>query len=144
MTEPDERPEWLEIVDHTADIGIRVWADDVKMLFERAAWAMFSLLTDMRRVQPRRTWRVSVEASDREALLVRWLSELNLMHQTRGALFSRFEVTECAEKRLRARMQGEAIGDRHRIHTEIKAVTFHDLAVGRVGDVWRAQVIFDV
>ena len=36
----------FELVDHTADIGVRVWGPTAEEVFEQAALAMFSLVCD--------------------------------------------------------------------------------------------------
>lgn len=138
-------PGWLKRLDHTADEGIAVRAGDLRALFERLAWGMFSILTDLERVEPREPTRVSVEAPDREALAVRWLSELNYLHAMRRVLFRRFDVRAASERRVEAEVWGEPIDPaRHVVHTEIKAVTFHGLVVQCEGGIWTAQVLFDV
>jgi SHS2 domain-containing protein len=142
---PDRAPEWLGYVDHTADAGIVVHASGLKELFARAAWGMFSLLTDLRAIRLAEMTRVHIEASDRLALMVNWLSELNYRHVTERRLFGKFEVIELGATCLEAQIRGEKIDlQRHQIFTEIKAVTFHDLRVERDGQIWKAQIIFDL
>jgi hypothetical protein len=53
-----------------------------RRLFERAAWGMFSVTTDVAAARATETSRISIDAPDRVALLVRWLSELNYRHVT--------------------------------------------------------------
>lgn len=138
-------PDWLEPIDHTADTGFVVHAATLPELFERSAWGMFSIITDPGTVEPASGETVTLDAADLPALLVRWLGELNFRHVTRHLLFSEFRVHEIDEKRLTAEARGESIDPaRHTVHTEIKAVTFHGLQIQQVGDVWRAQVIFDL
>ena len=120
-------------------------AKDRKTLFARLAWGMFDLITDMEKVEPKKTSRVSVTAPDVEALVVRWLSELNFLHTTKHRLFCRFEIRELDDRHLKAEVHGEDIDlRRHGVHTEIKAVTFHGLKVERENGVWTAQVLFDL
>ena len=139
------QPEWLAYLDHTADEGIEARAPDLKTLFERCAWGMFSILTEVASVRPAVPEDVAVEAPDREALLVQWLAELNFRHQTRHVVFGRFEVEEVADQRLAARVWGEPIDrQRHAVHTEIKAVTFHLLRIAQDPQGWTARVLFDV
>lgn len=136
---------WLQSLDHTADRGIIVQAPDLKTLFARAAWGMFSIITDLNAVKLVHTETIVVTAPDREALLVRWLSELNFQHVTRHQLFSQFQVRELSEERLVADVGGEAIAPgRHTIHTEIKAVTYHGLRLEQTEAGWRVEIIFDV
>lgn len=138
-------PEWLEEIDHTADTGIIVWARNRKELFARAAWGMFSVITNMDTVRPEKKTAISVDATDSEALMVRWLSELNFQHVTEHKLFCGFEILELSDKKLTAEVHGENINhSRHSIYTEIKAVTFHGLRIERKKDRWRTQIIFDI
>jgi len=138
-------PEWLRYMDHTADEGIVVHAGTLPELYARAAWGMFSLIADLSGVRCRETRAVSVEAADREALMVRWLSELNIAHETSGYLFCTFDVTECSETEMQATVGGEKIDRaRHVLLAEIKAVTYHMLEVRPCSQGWQASVLFDV
>jgi len=137
--------EWLETIDHTADTGIRVQAGSLEELFSRSAYGMFTILTDVANVRPRHTYALTVEASDVDALLVEWLSELNFRHVTEGLLFCRFEVKAMSSTRMTAEASGESIDPAvHQVHTEIKAVTFHDLSLHEEEGLWTAQIIFDL
>jgi SHS2 domain-containing protein len=102
-------PAWLQAVDHTADRGIIVQAADLEELFARAAWGMFSIVTDLKTVKPAQSEKMVVTAPDREALLVRWLSELNFRHVTRHRLFCRFQIMLLSERELVAEVGGENI-----------------------------------
>ncbi len=145
MNAPEDAPEWLESIDHTADVGICVRAPTLEKLFARAAWGMFSVITDMDTVHPMQVTRVAVEADDRGSLLVHWLSELNYRHVTNHRLYSSFDVRFLCDRRLEAEIGGELIErQRHTIHTEIKAVTFHELQLAHDDGGWKARIIFDV
>jgi SHS2 domain-containing protein len=138
-------PDWLQPLDHTADCGFIVQAGDLPELFARAAWGMFSIITDVKAVKSAQTEAIVVTAPDREALLVRWLSELNFLHATKHRLFSRFQILELSDQRLVAEAAGEDIAPaRHVVYTEIKAVTFHGLRLEPAGAGWRAEIIFDL
>ena len=65
MNAEHETPEWLKFVDHTADAGIAVEAPDLVRLFERAAWGMFSVITDVAAARSTETSRISIDALDR-------------------------------------------------------------------------------
>jgi SHS2 domain-containing protein len=138
-------PEWLKFIEHTADAGIAVEAPDLACLFARAAWGMFSVITDVAATLARETSRISIDALDRTALLVRWLSELNYRHVVEHRIFSKFEVVTLSKRHLEAEVSGEIFDpSRHTIFTEIKAVTFHNLRLERDGRGWKAQIIFDL
>jgi len=142
-------PDWLQEIDHTGDIGIQVRADTQAQLFERAATGTFHVLTDLDVVQPRDEMTIAVEGHDVDALMVRWLSELNYRHTVDDHLYCVFEVHAIEKEEdglsLRATVRGEPIDPtRHTIHTEIKAVTFHGLSVQETRGGWAVQVIFDM
>jgi len=138
-------PDWLEEIDHTADLGYRVTAPSKALLFERAAVGLMMLLTDVAAVEPVEERTVTVTARDRTALLRTWLSELNFLHIHERVLFSAFEVTALTETELTATVRGEAYeASRHNLYTEIKAVTYHGLDVKHVDGTWEAQVIVDM
>lgn len=141
----NDLPDWLHEIDHTADAGIAVDAATLPELFARAARGLFYLMTDVSAVEPRTAQRITVEARDRQALLVRWLSELNYLHVTRGWLFADVTIETLTTRRLVATGRGEPYDpDRHVLYTEIKAITYHDLAIVRRPDGWHARIIVDV
>lgn len=136
---------WLREIDHTADVGIEVTAPNERLLFERAAIGMFTILVSADEVRSDVEMRVSVEAPDRDALLVRWLSELNYVHQVDGFVLAAVEIEAIEESHLIARASGETYDPaRHVIECEIKAVTFHDMKITHDRNGWRVQVIFDM
>lgn len=139
------RPHWLQEVDHTGDAGIRVTAPDCKTLFERAAAGMFAVVVEPETVRLVDEREIEVDGSDRDDLLVRWLSELNFIHLTEGVVLGGFDILEMSDSHLAALVQGERIDpERHTIYTEVKAVTYHGLHVAEEDGTWTAQVIFDM
>ena len=142
-------PDWCREIDHTGDIGIQVTAASLPQLFERAAAGTFHILTDLDAVTPTTETTVTVTGRDNEALMVRWLSELNYRHTVDHWLFCDFTVEAIEETSdghtLTATVQGEPTDpDRHVVHTEIKAVTFHGLDSQDTDDGWTVQIIFDM
>lgn len=138
-------PQIYEPLSHTGDLGMLVYGHDVPALFAHAAWAMFDLMSDATLIQPRLARTMGVEGSDLEDLLVRWLSELLYLYDTQRFLYCAAAFTTLEPTRLAATVQGEPFdATRHPIDTEIKAVTYHQIAVKQVDGGWQAQVIFDL
>ena len=133
------------IFDHTADVGIEVYGSDLHQLFINAGHALFDLITDIHTIEATTSLPVTVEGTDQEDLMVRWLSELLYVHQQRGYLLSDFTLHELEEKILRATVRGEPYAShRHELLREIKAVTYHQLMVAKEKDRWVARIVFDV
>ncbi len=102
-------------------------------------------MTDLRRVRPREERAVSAAAADPAALVVRFLSELLLLHEQDGFLAREISVRPMGDPptALLASVRGEPFDRaRHAAGTGVKAVTFHaldfDVAQGR------ARVIVDI
>jgi len=135
----------FEIIEHTADVGIAAYGDDIEEAFANAAYGLFSLITDIDSVGEDVRHDVEVTADNREELLVAWLSELIYLFEVEGVLFSRFDIAGLGEKKLKASCYGERIDPRrHDIKTGIKAATYHMLRVEQGEDGCRVQVLFDI
>ena len=88
---------------------------------------------------------LSVSATDLEDLLVRWLSELLYLYDTQRLLCCACTFATLEPTHLVATVAGEPLDpERHPIDTEIKAVTYHQIAVEQVAGRWQARVIFDL
>lgn len=135
----------FEVMEHTADIGIRSFGATRREAFENAAMGMFSILCDIDRVEARQTYRVEVEADDIETLLVEWLNELLYLHESEEVLLKNIIVTELSETRIVGRGRGEHVDHkRHKLYADIKAATFYMLRLQQTERGWQAEVIFDV
>ena len=135
----------FEILDHTADIGVIVYGENLRALFENAGKAFFHLITDLRKVRRRVEKRIDIGGESLDRLMVDWLSELLYLHDVENLLFNGFRVESVGEDGLRAIAKGEPFQEGvHVIKTEVKAVTYHQIEVRREKGRWRAQVIFDL
>jgi SHS2 domain-containing protein len=133
-----------EVIDHTADAGIRVEAASLPELFAEAAVGMFEIICDMEGVGTSYEGNVRVEADSPEDLMHDWLAELLFIHETEDVLLSKFTV-EHRGNAVDARVIGQKIDpEKHLLKTEIKAVTYHMLTVREEGERWHANVLFDV
>ena len=135
----------FEILDHTADIGLIVYGDDLKALFENAGEAFFHLITDLRKVRRRIERRINIKGESLDRLMVDWLSELLYFHDVDNLLFKGFKVESVGEDGLKAVVKGEPFQEGvHVIKTEVKAVTYHQIKVEEEGGTWKAQIILDL
>ncbi len=135
----------FEVLDHTADIGLIVYGDDLKALFENAGEAFFHLITDLKKVRRRVERRISIGEESLDRLMVDWLSELLYLHDVEHLLFKGFKVESVGEDGLKAIVKGEPFQEGvHVIKTEVKAVTYHRIEVRQEKGGWRAQVILDL
>ena len=136
----------FEYIEHTADIGVKAYGDTIDMAFANAAEAMFALMTDDSDIDPAESVRLDIEAMDREGLLVKFLSELIVLHESENLVLTDFNV-ELADNRLAATIKGERFSEKkHGGGTYVKGVSYHMLEIVEHEDQRPAyvQVMFDI
>jgi len=145
VTRAREGESYSREIEHTADVAIEVEAPTLSALFERAGLGMLALMVDLATIAPRERRVVAVEADDRESLFHDWLQTLLVRFQAGLFVPCALAVDELSECALRGWAEGERIDvSRHGIHTEIKGVTYHALAVRETATGWWARIVFDV
>ncbi len=134
-----------ETFEHTADLGLRIWADDLDTLFADAARGLFAMIVpEPASVRPTETVTFSIAGEVSELLLFDWLNELLYTYEVRHLLLCEFDV-RVGEGGLAATARGEAIDpDRHVLDHEVKAITYHGLKLEQHNQVWMAEVIVDI
>ena len=134
-----------EILDHTGDIGLRIWSPTPEGVLALAARGMVEILAGSSSIHPRERKKIQVEGEDLPDLLVRWLNDLNFLFSTEGFLPASVERLQLKNASLDAEVAGELFDpERHEIYREIKAATYHDVRFEKRGEQWFAQVIFDL
>lgn len=134
-----------ELLEHTADFGMRVWGKTLDELFINAAIGMYELIADISTVIPRESVAIEIEADDRDQLLRDWLSELLYYFNGKGMLFSEFKIDKIDNKYIKSEAKGESIDEKkHQLLHEVKAVTFHRLKIEKKKGLLTTEIIFDV
>ncbi|MFA5157235.1 MAG: archease [Candidatus Omnitrophota bacterium] len=136
-----------EVIEHTADIGIRVKAKDPASLFKSAGLAMFDIIAEaphqLSGSAIQQEISIKQEAGNLEELLVFWLNELLSLSNTKELIFFDFKVNKLEGDSLQALAFGRPAKD-CKVNVEIKAATYHGLRIWQESGLWQAEVIFDV
>lgn len=130
-----------EEVDHTADWALRLRGKDLAELCLHAASAMLVTCGARAGDGAPEERRVSLQAGNREVLLVRWLQEILYVLDVFDRLPRRIEVEVSPDLRLSARWEEVPLGG---VDKPIKAVTYGGLDVQETRDGLEATVVFDV
>ena len=136
----------FEVLEHTADVGLRAWGETREALFENCALGLAEILDRSGNGDVAEgTGRVSVElhATDVEALLVEWMNEVLFALEREEACLRASRITEVAETELRAWIELSACAGTPEA-TELKAATYHQLSVRETPQGWEATVYLDV
>jgi SHS2 domain-containing protein len=136
-----------EFIDHTADIIARAHGATLPEAFASAACAMFDVITGGAGITGEHRFDLEVESVDREGLLVGFLSELIVIHETQQVVLGRFEVEFLDNTRLRAVGFGEPFDpEKHGEGTHVKGVSYHMMEIIEHHEerTWTVQVLFDI
>ena len=135
----------FELIEHTADAGIKAYGKTKEEMFKNAALGMFDIIASLKNIKFQESIDIELEAKNTEELLVAWLRELLYQAQAKKILFKKFAFQDLNETRLRAICYGEKIDPKkHHLKTEIKAVTYHQLKVEQENSLWAGRIIFDL
>lgn len=127
-------------IDHTADLGITVWAPDLPALFTEAAYAMIAIM-GAKTTRGEREIALPVEGYDREDLLVRWLEEIRYRITHEGLRIAAITIESLQDRHLEARLQVSLTPTL--LKTDIKAVTYHAMTITPVDNHLQTTIIFD-
>jgi SHS2 domain-containing protein len=131
----------FEIIDHPSDIGLIAYGENLKEIFENAAFGMFSLMAEISDISAEDSFDVSVTGNDRDELFINWLNELIFIEDSKHVLLKEFKIIKLSDKELKAKVVGEKIKENlHELHRPIKAATYNQLELKEK----KVKVIFDV
>ena len=89
------------LIDHTADLGVRVTAQDMPSLFREAGLALARIIGATSR-EKQESIEASVEGIDHVDMLVRWLQELLYLIEVKHVRIAGIEVRELSQAKLTA------------------------------------------
>jgi len=132
-----------EILDHPADLKIRAFGKSLPEVFVNMAMAIARKQSPSPAPAEEPGEEIVLESDDLSALLVDWLSEILYRSEINKKVYFDFEIMEFSENpyKIKARIKGAPVEAKN---TDIKAVTYHDLEIKKIGDNWETIVIFDI
>jgi archease family protein len=135
-----------EFFDHTADVGIKAYGRDLNEAFENAALAVFEVMTDTSKVEPKESREIEIDGIDLENLLYRWIESLLVYYDSELLLFGKFKVKIDLENlRLNAIAWGEKFNpDKHERRTVVKAVTYHEMSIVKTNNGYELTFVVDI
>ena len=131
-----------EILEHTADVGVRALAPSLEAVFEQATLGLLDIVGAL---QPGNGTPVDVEVEGRDlaAVLVAWLEEVLYLQDALDNVVASVQVTGVSDRAARGTVRVKP-RERTLEGTAVKAVTYHQLAVDADAEGWSAQVFFDI
>jgi SHS2 domain-containing protein len=136
--------------EHAADLWLMVYGNGLPVLFEHALYALYSHLVDIAEVLPLRSWQLNTSGADAAEAVRAMLAEALYRFDAESLIGATARVEVRAETgsglEVKATAWGETFDpERHSALCEIKAVTYHQLAVEQdMEHGWRASILLDV
>jgi SHS2 domain-containing protein len=141
----DENVLDYSLLDHTADMGLEIEASDPAGLFKKAGKALIHIMFGAIHSKGADTMKVSLIGNDLPDLMVRWLTEILYLFEGEHLVTTDIIIDSLSSSTIDATLTTSAFDPlRYEILREIKAVTYHQIAITQKEGVWRARVIFDL
>ena len=134
-----------EVIDHTADIGLRIYGRTLEELFIHAATGLFDLITSADAIPAEKDISFQLKGENAGDLLLQWLREWLFIFSTGHWVFKSVSFQKLSDKELTAVAAcGQFDPKRHEQRNEVKAVTYHQFKLEKQKSGWVAEVIFDI
>lgn len=142
---------WIEMDDHTADIGVEAWEDSLDKLFIENAIAFANLTSpDFDNVGSTLTHSVVIEAYSQSMVLHEFLNEILYLFDTKNFLpngYKNASVIRTPDSIVFSvtLVGGTFVPEIHEVGAHIKAITWHMLTCEELDDgTFYSMVIMDV
>jgi SHS2 domain-containing protein len=134
-----------ELFDHTADLGVRVRAASFEEMVAHAAEAFYATIGELTPSGIGEERQLKFQADDRATLLRDFLTELLHIFETKHQMVSNIVVIEFTERKLDLVAEARIIdNEKSQLLREVKAVTYHELALKQAPTGWELTFIVDI
>ena len=132
-----------QILEHKADLKIKVFGKTKEKLFENAMIGMLKAGKYQKKLKAQISKvKVKIKSIDLLSLLVDFLSEILYLVETKKLVFEKAKFKKFTEKEIEAELIGKPL---KRMGVHIKGVTYHDLDIHQEKDgTWQATILFDI
>lgn len=138
----------FETLDISGDVGIRAYGQSCEDAFVNAGIGMYSLITDIERIDEKQAIDIDAKGDSLDGLLVSYLNELIFQFDTYGFIGKRIEIVTFSNQPsafIKVKVYGEEFDpDRHEKRLLVKAATYHNIKVEKINGKWEIEVIFDI
>lgn len=142
--------EKYEILEHPSELRIRIYGKILEELFSNAVLAMSKILKHNAKLQIKNAnvanrETAQIESIDINSLLVDFLSDILAKSQINKKVYQVYKFISFksgdTEASLKAKLYSYSVGH---FDEDIKAVTYEDLDIKKVDNVWQTIIVFDI
>lgn len=134
-----------ELFDHTADMGIRARADTLAGLIPPAAEGFYAAIGSLTPAGDRKSLSFDISGNDPAVILRDFLTELLILFERDRRFAPEIDVSTFTASGLEATAHTQLVDfERSEFHHEVKAVTYHELAIRAIEGGYEATLIVDI
>lgn len=140
----------FEYLDHTADIRIHTWGQNVNIAFSQAVYALMEVISpDIRKIEAKIQRTFEIISEDLFSLLFDFLTEFLYFFDAQGLVFSKVNINDIKKINDKYYLKAEALGEifspnKHDIGTEVKAITYSDMEIKIKEDSCEIYIVLDI
>ncbi|MFQ5807782.1 MAG: archease [Phycisphaerae bacterium] len=135
----------FELFDHTADIGVRVFASSLPELVRPAGEGLYAVIGELVPAGEPRAARFDFRDHDPPFLLRDYLAELLLLFECDRRIMTTLDVEAFWAGRLAVAGESRAVNKASSLfHHEVKAITYHELGIRSRPGGYEATYIVDI
>lgn len=127
---------------HTADVKFQAYGKTLEEVYENSALALINRICDDK-IESKEKINFKVNGKDLEALMYNFLEEFLYLIDAKHFLASKIKVKVKDKKELTAEIWGDN-SEGYAFEMHIKAVTYNEMFVKKLGKKWVAQVVLDI
>jgi SHS2 domain-containing protein len=147
--ERDSEKKGFKFLEHTADVFIEAYGNNLEEVYENAALALFEVMTDTSKIDQTLNEIVEVRATDNFELLYNWLEHFIIKFEVENKIYSKFKVEAIkkinSELLLSAKIFGEPFDHKkHPSKVGVKAITYHDMDIEENNGLFKAKFLLDI
>jgi len=135
----------FELFDHTADVGVRVFAGSLPGLVQPAGEGLYAVIGDLVPTGEPRPARFDFCDHDPPFLLRDYLAELLVLFECDRRIMTTTNVEAFGAERLLVDGESRVVNQARSVfHHEVKAVTYHELGIRSRPGGYEATFIVDI
>lgn len=134
----------FKFLPHTADRKFQAFGKTLKEVFKNSALALFNIIYD-KKISEKKKFKIHAKGKDLESLMYNFLEEFLVLIDSKNFLPSKIVNLKLNKKRLN--IEAEIVGDSaedYNISEHVKAITYNEMFIKKIGDKWISQVVLDI
>ena len=137
----------FKYLEHTADAKFRAYGKTLEESFTNAALAVFNIMVDTKKVEPKTKKEINIAGKTLESLLFDFLDELLFFLDTEDFLLHNIQAIKIKQDNgkfaLKAELTGDKIREKYKVSGIVKAITYNEMEIKKKNNQWTITAVVD-